>query len=68
MTLLSGRGTAGQKNMNLETVEYTKSKYIKKMASIMSIPVIDANSECGINRFNRTSCIQDDVHPYYQGG
>ena len=26
------------------------------------------NFECGINRFNRTSCIQDDVYSYYQGG
>jgi len=69
ITPLSGRGVTGQLNMSgLITQEYTKSVSVRKIASIMSIPIIDVNAECGINGLNRTDFLTDQVHPYNTEG
>jgi hypothetical protein len=64
-TPLSGRGATGQLDMtNLLTTDYNKSITIKRIANILSIPVVDVNSKSGINGMNRTDFIADSVHPY----
>lgn len=68
-TPLSGRGTTGQLNQsNVNLDEYQKSVNVRRVANIFSIPVIDVNSECGINGLNRTTYINDQVHPTLLAG
>lgn len=63
-TPLPGRGTTGQINLVPVTDEYTKSIYVRDVAKIFSIPIIDVNANSGINGLNRTTYISDGVHPY----
>ena len=67
-TNLSGRGTAGEIGTSLDVVEYNKAIIEKEMASRMSCPCIDVYSTCGINPWNRTTYIDDGVHPYLDEG
>jgi len=67
-TPLSGRGSTGLKNLaSLETEEYSKSISIKEVSNILSCPIIDVNSNTGINGFNRDFNIGDGVHPNSNG-
>lgn len=68
VTPLPGRGTTGQIVTNLVTNETTKSIYVRDVARLMSLPVIDLNANSGINGLNRTTYITDEVHPYNQAG
>lgn len=67
-TPLSGRGTEGYIGTTLGAGEYTKSEYIKEVAKMCSIPLIDVYAACGINPWNRTKYISDSVHPYLEDG
>jgi hypothetical protein len=64
----SGRGTSGQLEIgNLITVEYTKSQLVRKVAGLMSIPLVDVYAQTGINGFNRTIALEDGLHYYEKG-
>lgn len=67
-TPLSSRGIAGENGVSLDVVDYDKSQYIKEVANRLSLPVIDVYGTCGINPLNRTTYIQDGVHPYLEAG
>lgn len=67
-TPLSGEGTEGVVGTSLGTWQYTKSEYIKEVAKMCSIPLIDVYATCGINPWNRTKYISDTVHPYHEDG
>lgn len=67
-TPLPGRGTTGQNSIILPTTETTKSIYVRDIARLLSIPIIDINANSGINSFNRATYITDAVHPYNAAG
>ena len=67
-TPISGEGTTGQLDFDLNLDYHEKAMKLKETASIMSIPCIDVYSQSGINGWNRTKYISDSVHPYLADG
>ena len=48
--------------------QYEKSEAMREVARRLSIPLIDVNATCGINMLNRTSYLQDYIHPNVTSG
>lgn len=51
-----------------EGSQFEKSEIMRDVAKRLSIPLIDINAECGINMLNRTSYLQDYIHPNSANG
>lgn len=48
--------------------QFEKSEIMRDLAKRLSIPLIDVNANCGINMLNRTSYLQDYIHPNATSG
>lgn len=69
MTGISGQGTTGQINKNINSdSSINKANAIKEMSTLTSIPCIDVFSTDGINGWNRVKYIADTIHPYTVDG
>ena len=51
-----------------EGAQFEKSEIMRETAKRLSIPLIDVNATCGINMLNRTSYLQDYIHPNATAG
>lgn len=65
---ISGQGTAGELNMNINGGLGRTAQAIREMSNLTSIPCIDTFSTNGINGWNRTTYIADSIHPYTVAG
>ena len=68
-TPISGRGDTGELNPELSDSGMEKvAENVRYMHKKMSIPLIDMYATDGINGLNRTTYIQDGIHPYLPAG
>ena len=64
MTGVSGQGTTGELNLNINySGGLNKAEAIREMSKLTSIPCIDTYASDGINGWNRTAYISDNIHP-----
>lgn len=68
MTGISGQGTTGELNENINGGLTKTAQAIREMSHLTSIPCIDTFATDGINGWNRTSYIADSIHPYTIAG
>ena len=68
MTGISGQGTTGELNENINGGLTKTAQAIREMSHLTSIPCIDTFSTDGINGWNRTTYIADSIHPYTVAG
>lgn len=68
MTGISGQGTAGELNENINGGLTKTAQAIREMSHLTSVPCIDTFATDGINGWNRTTYIADSIHPYTIAG
>ena len=68
MTGISGQGTTGELNENINGGLTKTAQAIREMSHLTSVPCIDTFSTDGINGWNRTTYIADSIHPYTVAG
>ena len=68
MSGISGQGTAGELNENINDGLTKTAQAIREMSHLTSIPCIDTFATDGINGWNRTTYIADSIHPYTVAG
>ena len=70
MTPISGTGTTGQISTNLAGNQSMQNltESVRDMHKLLSIPMIDLFATDGINGWNRTKYISDNIHPRTAAG
>lgn len=67
LTPISGLGTAGELNVELTSGMTNVADRVCDIHKLMAIPLVDCYATCGINGLNRTTYIQDAIHPNEAG-